>query len=319
MKRQKTNYPGIFYREARRVGGPGTEKIYYAVFKKDGKTVEAKIGRQYVDDMTPARAARVRAELIEGRKETRKEKRDREQAEAAEVAKIWTLNRLADAYFETRPEGPAKLTDTNRYDLHLKAEFGNRQPADIIRLDLDRLRIWLSKTHAPQTVKHVLTLFQRIVNYGADNNFCGPLSFKVTKPQVNNETTEHLDGDQLRRYLDELDREPDDMTRNALKLVLNTGLRKGELCKLEWRDVDLDRQFLEIRDPKGGPSQKIPLNDAAVESWPSIRDQARSRMFPRQGRTAPAMLRACKTDPRPRRPSRNPSGRCMAYATPTRR
>ena len=265
MKRQKTAYAGVYYREVRRIGGPGTEKIYYAVFKRDGKTVETKIGRQYVDDMTPARAARIRAELIEGRRETRKEKRDREQAEAAEVAKIWTLDRLAAAYFETFKDGPPKRTDIGRYKNHLAAEFGNRQPADIIKLDIDRLRIRLSKKLSPQTTKHVLTLLQRIVNYGADNNFCKRFSFRITKPIVNNETTEHMDGDQLRRYLEELEKEPDDITRNALKLVLNTGLRKGEICKLQWRDVDLDRGFLEIRDPKGGPSQTIPLNDAALE------------------------------------------------------
>jgi len=28
-KRIKTNYPGIFYREAQRLGGRGMEKIYY--------------------------------------------------------------------------------------------------------------------------------------------------------------------------------------------------------------------------------------------------------------------------------------------------
>ena len=31
-------------------------------FKKDGKIIEEKVGRQFVDDMTPARAAEIRAE-----------------------------------------------------------------------------------------------------------------------------------------------------------------------------------------------------------------------------------------------------------------
>ena len=265
MKRQKTNYPGVYFRESKRIGGTGTEKVFYVTFTRDGKMVEAKAGRQYQDDMTPARAARIRGQLIEGRIETRKEKRDREQAEAAEVASKWTLDRIAAAYFEKRDEGASKLTDTNRYALHLHPHFGHKEPAGIIKLDLDRLRIQLSKKLAPQTVKHVLNLYSIIVRYGAENGFCAHISFRITKPIVNNETTEHLEPDQLKRYLDEVDREPDEITRNALLLVLNTGIRKGELCKLEWRDVDLDRRFLELRDPKGGPSQKIPLNDSAVE------------------------------------------------------
>lgn len=70
-KRNKTKYPGVFYREAQRVGGRGTEKVYYVVFKKNGKLIEEKAGRQFVDDMTPAKAANIRGELIEGKRLTR--------------------------------------------------------------------------------------------------------------------------------------------------------------------------------------------------------------------------------------------------------
>ena len=45
MKRHKTNYPGVFYREAKRIGNKGLEGVYYIVFKKDGKVHEEKVGR----------------------------------------------------------------------------------------------------------------------------------------------------------------------------------------------------------------------------------------------------------------------------------
>jgi len=50
-----------------------------------------------------------------------------------------------------------------------------------------------------------------------------------------------------------------------LKMALFTGMRRGELFKLQWQDVDLERGFIHIRAPKGGPDQKIPLNQAARE------------------------------------------------------
>ena len=34
MKRHKTKYPGVFYREGQRIGGKGLEKIYYIILKK---------------------------------------------------------------------------------------------------------------------------------------------------------------------------------------------------------------------------------------------------------------------------------------------
>ena len=59
MKRFKTEYPGVFFRKAARIGGKGIEKVFYIIFKKDGKNQEEKVGRQYADDMTSAKASRI--------------------------------------------------------------------------------------------------------------------------------------------------------------------------------------------------------------------------------------------------------------------
>ena len=41
-RRIKTKYPGVYYREAQRIGGPGIEKVYYVVFKKTEKPLRKK-------------------------------------------------------------------------------------------------------------------------------------------------------------------------------------------------------------------------------------------------------------------------------------
>ena len=76
--RIKTDYPGVFYREAKRIGGKGIEKVYYVVCKKNGKTLEEKVGRQFADNMTPAKAASIRSQLIEGKRLSRKQIRQKE-------------------------------------------------------------------------------------------------------------------------------------------------------------------------------------------------------------------------------------------------
>jgi integrase len=50
-----------------------------------------------------------------------------------------------------------------------------------------------------------------------------------------------------------------------MKMALFTGMRRGELFRLKWRDIDFERGFIHLRTPKGGPDQKIPLNLAARE------------------------------------------------------
>src|SRR4030067_300386 len=109
MKRHKTTYPGIFYREAERIGGKGLERVYYIVFKQDGKVFEEKVGRQFKDDMTPARAARIRGERIEGKRQSRQEIRE------AAAGMIWTVDRLWQEYIGPKPKSTGFKTDFYRY------------------------------------------------------------------------------------------------------------------------------------------------------------------------------------------------------------
>ena len=89
------------------------------------------------------------------------------------------------------------------------------------------------------------------------------LSFVIEMPKVNNLKTEDLTPDQLTSLLEAIEQDPNVQAANFMKMVLFTGMRRGELFKLQWQDVDFDRGFIHIRDPKGGQDQKIPLNAAA--------------------------------------------------------
>ncbi|MDL2124237.1 MAG: site-specific integrase [Deltaproteobacteria bacterium] len=264
-RRKKTSYPGVFYRESKRIGGKGTEKVYYIVFKKDGKVYEEKAGRQYADDMTPARTARIRAERIEGKRLSRKEIRQQRDEKKTAEANKWTLDRLFNEYMSTRPGNKSKTTDQNRYENHLQPVFGNTEPCKIDPLSVDRLRIKLLKKLSPQTVKHVLNLFTWTVNFGVKKNLCKGLSFHVQKPSVSNAKTEDLTPEQLKRLIDAIDKDENIQAQNLMRMALYTGMRRGELFKLKWRDIDSPHGFICIRDPKGGVDQTIPLNDAARE------------------------------------------------------
>ncbi|OGP59970.1 MAG: integrase [Deltaproteobacteria bacterium RBG_13_49_15] len=262
MKRIKTEYPGVFYREAMRIGGKGKEKVYYIVFKKDGKVLEEKAGRQYADDMTAAKAARIRADRIEGRRESRKEKRESEKAKKMGEAGKWTLSRLHDEYEAQRAPSKGKRVDSGFFQKHLSSSLGYREPNEIIRLDVDRLRIGLLKKLKPQTVKHVMALLRRLINFGVKRQLCPGIGFKIEMPKVDNQKTEDLAPDQLKHLLKAMGESKDIEATNMLRMALFTGMRRGELFKLQWSDLDFDRGFITIRhDPKGGVSQKIPMND----------------------------------------------------------
>jgi integrase len=263
MKRYKTEYKGVFFREGERIGGKGTEKIFYIVFKKDGKVFEEKVGRQYADDMTPSKASRIRADRIEGRRKSRKESREEAKtAKLAEAGKM-TLARLWGEYEANKGDSKSINTDKGRFEKYLLPEFGNKEPHNIIRLDGDRLRVKLLKTLKPQTVKHVLGLLKRIVHYGVARQLCQNLNFELEPVKVDNQKTEDLNPEQLKNLLTAIDNSTDIEAANIMRLALYTGMRRGEMFKLKWNDIDFQRGFIAIKNPKGGVSQKIPMNDQA--------------------------------------------------------
>jgi len=277
MKRHKTTYPGVFYREAERIGGRGLEKVFYIVFKKDGKVIEEKVGRQFADDMTPARAARIRGERIEGKRLSRKEVR-----EAKAVTK-WTVDRLWQEYSAQKHDSKGLKVDRGRYEKYLKTGLGNKEPRNIAHLDIDRLRIGLAKTRKPQTVKHVLALLNRITNFGVKKGLCPGPPFKIELPKVHNKKTEDLTPEQLSALLEAIEQDPNLMAANLMKMALFTGMRRGELFRLQWQDLDFERGFIHIRTPKGGQDQKIPLNAAARDLVANHPHTGSPYVFPGRG------------------------------------
>ena len=257
-QRMKTNYPGVFYIEGKDISGKRTEKIYYIRYRRDGKMVEEKAGRQHRDDMTPARAAGIRAARADGKELSNTEKRDKAKE------KIWTVDSLMEEYFSHRLDNRACRTDKGRYTKYLKDSFGKKKPSDIDKLSIDRLvRSKQLKEKSAQTVKHVLALLKRIIKFGTDRGLCQGIIFSIKMPQVDNVKTEDLSPEQMQRLVEVLNTTPYRTASNIMRLALFTGMRRGEIFKLRWDDIDFDKGFIHIREPKGGISQKIPLNNNA--------------------------------------------------------
>jgi integrase len=255
--RIKTKYPGVYYVTK------GNEKIYYIYYRSNGKQIEEKAGRQYANDMTAARAAGIRADRSKGKEPSNNTRREQVKAvKLAEAGKM-TLERLWNEYEAYKADSKSIDTDKGRFQRFLMPDFGNKEPHKIIRLDVDRLRVRLLKDYKPQTVKHVLGLLKRIVSFGVSRQLCGNLNFKVEPVKVDNMKTEDLTPEQLKNLLTAINNSKDIQAANMMRLALYTGMRRGEMFKLKWNDIDFQRGFIDIRNPKGGVSQKIPLNEQA--------------------------------------------------------
>ena len=224
--------------------------------------------------MTPARAALKRSEKISGKTPTNQEERDQKRAEKDAEQGRWTIDKLWDEYKKQRKPGKGLDVDASRYDKYLKDVFGPKECSDFVALDVDRIRLKLQKTKSAQTVKHVLNLLTWIINFGVKKGLCAGLSFRIHKPTVDNIKTEDLTPEQLQKLLKAIEEDENKDVGNLMKLALFSGMRRGEMFKLQWRDIDFDRGFITIRDPKGVKTQTIPLSDAARIV---LNDQKRTR------------------------------------------
>jgi integrase len=261
--RHKTDYPGVYYIDGTSPVDGKPDKIYYIDYRRGEKRIEEKAGRQSVHDMTPSKANNIRSVRILGHEPSNQEKRERIKAEKEAEAGKWTIFKLWEEYKTNKSINKGFKSDDGRYRLYLKEPFGAKEPREIVMLDVDRVRIGLMKTKSPQTVKHVLLLLQRIVNFGITRQLYQPLPFRIQKPKVKNIRTEYLTSDELKALLKAIEADECIQAGNLMKMALFTGMRRGELFKLKWQDVDFERGFIHIRDPKGGEDQVIPLNDAA--------------------------------------------------------
>lgn len=262
LKRIKTKYPGIHFIEGTSINGK-PERVYYIRYRKNGKMVEEKAGRQHQDDMTPARAARKRTKRIHGDEESNKERREAEEAQKEAGAGKWTIDRLWREYQKQNPDLKGLRTYKSLYNLHLEPPFGSKEPFEILPLDVKRVKNKLLKKKSPQTVQHVLELLRRLINFGVNNKLCEGIDFKIEMPKVDNEKTEDLTPEQLQALLKAIDEDEHPQAGPIMKMTLYTGMRRGEIFKLEWKDINFERCMINIKDPKGGPDQKIPLNPAA--------------------------------------------------------
>ncbi|MFQ5519989.1 MAG: tyrosine-type recombinase/integrase [Candidatus Methylomirabilia bacterium] len=66
-------------------------------------------------------------------------------------------------------------------------------------------------------------------------------------------------------------------------ILLNTGLRRGELLALTWVDIDLRQRLLTVRNSKTHRSRRVPLNDTCLSVLRSLprRLTPQAKVFPR--------------------------------------
>lgn len=282
LPRHQTGRTGVFYIEgqnARKKGGefansPSSkpDKIYYIMYYIDGKKIEEKAGRES-ERMTPAKAEQLRLQRMSGVAKPNRERRRIRKEQDEEIKNRWTIARLWVHYKENNPGLKGIVTDENRFNNYL-LEFAKRTPAELKTADVDALKLKLIKDNKkPQTIKNILELLRRVVNYGVKKGLCpyiDPSRLNFDMPKINNQKTEMLTAEERQRLLSVLAEHPNRKAAHLMHLAYLTGMRKSELFRLKWEHIDFENSFLRIvgeeqEGPKSGRDENIPLNREAID------------------------------------------------------
>jgi len=296
-----TGHPGVRYREhvtRRHLGA--SDKYYSLRYHVNGKSHEEGLGWSR-DGWTVKKAVAVLAELRKAQTtgegpQTLRERRElarlsreaeKREAHAAKVAEMTLAVFFDSHYLPTVKKSKGSWDeDEYRFNRWMRSGIGRMPMRSIVKSDVERLLDGLGAGGAAQaTVNQYHALMRQMCNMALHTIVDGvpvldgqsPL-LGLKMPDPHNGRDRFLSYDEADRLVAAAAAKSVDL-HDSIVIALNTGLRSGEIQRMEWSDVDLCHDMLTVRDdPKHKPGGKIPLN-------PTVKVVFEARLDKRTGGT----------------------------------
>lgn len=180
-----------------------------------------------------------------------------------------TVKALTEEYIErhAKPTKTTWRTDQNRIDKYILPAFGRMLVKSLTKEDL---KTWHQKigVTTPYEANRNLALFSKIYNCGKEWGFVSETALNPAygiKKCSEEERDRWVSPKELPELTKAIDKVENIYIRASFWLYLLAGLRKSELLRSKWEDIDLDRQEIRLPKTKAGKVHYIPLNDPAIK------------------------------------------------------
>lgn len=110
-------------------------------------------------------------------------------------------------------------------------------------------------------IKHAFDVAERDWDIPIRQNPLG----KVKKLKVNNARSRRLTDEEYQALMKAIETSRNDLIKPLMNFAIETGMRRGEILRLRWADIDYDSRTLFIPITKNGHSRTIPMTANAVE------------------------------------------------------
>ena len=184
---------------------------------------------------------------------------------------------LADYREAKQREGKAVMASGIGYR-RLLDHFGGRRADSLTADEVERWRDAMLQTMAPATVNLHLCLLRAILRRAVRGKRLDPSALPEVKgPKVNNKRVRYLTEAEEAHLIEAL---PEWM-RPLVTVAIHTGMRRGELLRLRWPDVDFVSGTIHVLIAKSGEGRQIPLSPTAHRTLAALRDERRARLSAR--------------------------------------
>ena len=244
---------------------PTGRKVYIVKYRHEGRSVKVTIGPH--GPVTPAAARAKAAEIVTlaktGRDVAGKTPRARGRATVADLAQRF-LEEYAPAHLKP---GTARLY-RKILENRILPRFGKRRVSDIGKSDV--LALHHDMRDVPDHANRTLSVLSRMLTlaevWEMRPEGANPCRYVKTYPEHRRER--FLSDDEYRRLgtaLHDAEREGSVSSAAiaAIRLLMLTGCRSGEIMSLRWEYVDLEAGELRLPDSKTG-SKVVHLGDPAI-------------------------------------------------------
>jgi integrase len=204
------------------------------------------------------------------------------QAERAQLQRAGTVKAFATLYIErhAKPHRTGSWKeDERRVEKYIVPHLGHRQLLDVRRTDVQSLHATIGTTaavEANRVVQLLRSMFNKAAAWGhlpadAENpaimDRAGDRGVKAFKERSRERWVTRLEMPRLLRAISE---EENVYVRAAFRLFLLVPLRRRELLRAEWRDIDFDAREWRVPKQKGGGSHTVPLSEPAIDVLRSL-------------------------------------------------
>lgn len=146
----------------------------------------------------------------------------------------------------------------------LTEAFGNLNVCDLNPRIIEQWQIERLKKNKPSTVNRLTTCLKHMINKGVEWGKASEETLKaVRKVKLllgENKRLRYLTVEEFQQLLDYCAPH----LKPIVLVAVHTGMRKGEILKLKWEQVDLRHNFILLDKTKNGESREIPINGTLI-------------------------------------------------------